>query len=182
MKKTKRYLISSVIGLCSAVSLHGQDIPLNNGVGFGFQLNQYQKDFGAGLNVTSPYFANEKVAVRLRGNVLFHEHPKDEEMTWTPYANGSIGFIGTVGYVGNIRLYGEGGLIGLFPSDKFSSERTHFGGYGLFGFEFFFRSSGNYFIEIGGVGTGAKADKLPGNPIFSNGLIIGTGFRFHLPG
>lgn len=158
-----------------------QETPLNNGLGFGFQLNQYQRDFGAGLNLTTPYFANERVAVRLRGNVLFHEHLEDASTTWTPYANASVGVIGVVGYVGDIRLYSEGGLIGLFPSDAFSSEGSHFGGYGLFGFEFFFNNRGNYFIEIGGVGTGAKADKVPGKPVFSNGLVIGTGFRFFLP-
>ncbi len=158
----------------------GQDDPLNQGVGFGFQLNQYQRDFGAGLNVTSPYMANDKFALRLRGNVLFHEHVQGAETTWTPYTNASLGFIGVVGYVGNVRLYSEGGVIGLFPSSEFSSENLNFGGYGLFGFEFFFNNSGNYFVEIGGVGTGAKADKLPAQPIYSNGLVIGTGFRFHL--
>ena len=162
------------------VTAFGQDDPLNKGVGFGFQLNQYQKDFGAGLNITSPYMADGKFAVRLRGNVMFHEHLKDAETTWTPYSHGSLGFVSVVGYVGNVRLYSEGGVIALFPSNEFSSESTNFGGYGLFGFEFFFNNKGNYFIEIGGVGTGAKADKLPTQPIFSNGLVIGTGFRFHL--
>jgi len=177
---TKKYLVCGLAFLCYASALFGQDTSLDQGVGFGFQLNQYQKDFGAGLNITSPYFANDRVAVRLRGNVLFHEHLVNEGTTWTPYANGSLGFIGVVGYVGDIRLYGEGGVIGLFPSDKFASDGSKFGGYGLFGFEFFFRKNGNYFVEIGGVGTGARADKVPNKPIFSNGLIIGTGFRFHL--
>jgi len=181
MDRTKRYLICGVVFLCYTFALFGQDTPLDRGVGFGFQLNQYQKDFGAGLNITSPYFANDRVAVRLRGNILFYEHPDQEATTWTPYSNASLGFIGVVGYVGDIRLYSEGGIVGLFPSDKFSSDRTKFGGYGLFGFEFFFRRNGNYFVEIGGVGTGAKADKLPNQPVFSNGLIVGTGFRFHLP-
>ena len=175
-----KYLVSGAAFLCYVSVLFGQEMPLDQGVGFGFQLNQYQKDFGAGVNVTSPYFANRRVAVRLRGNLLFHEYPLDGSTTWTPYANGSLGFIGVVGYVGNIRLYSEGGLIGLFPSDKFASDHSTFGGYGLFGFEFFFRRNGNYFLEIGGVGTGARADKLPDKPIFSNGLIIGTGFRFYL--
>ncbi len=178
----KRISYSTLAFFCFfSVTCFGQDNPLNNGVGFGFQLNQYQKDFGAGLTITSPYMANDKFAVRIRGNMMFHEHVTETQTTtWTPYSNASLGLVGVVGHVGNVRLYSEGGVIGLFPSDEFSSERTNFGGYGLFGFEFFFNNSGNYFIEIGGVGTGAKADKLPSQPIFSNGLIIGTGFRFHL--
>jgi hypothetical protein len=86
--------------------------------------------------------------------------------------------IGVVGQVGdNIRLYGEGGIIGLFPSDEFSSEDFVIGGYGLFGYEFYMNSWSNYFIEIGGVGTGATADKIENKPIYSTGLVISTGFR-----
>lgn len=177
--KCIRLFFLSVFSFCLTASTYGQDIYEHTGMGYGFQLNQYQKDFGAGLNITSPFFAHKKVAVRLRGNLLFHEHLKNQSSTWTPYANASLGFLGKVGYVGKVRLYGEGGFLSLFPSDDFSTETTHFGGYGVFGFEFFFNKSGNYFIEIGGVGTGAKADKMPENPIFSNGLIIGTGFRFY---
>lgn len=184
MEITRKQIASTLAFFFLLFAAGAQETPLNKGVGFGFQLNQYQRDFGAGLSITSPYFANERVAVRLRGNVLFHEHPDLEgtETTWTPYSHASLGVIGVVGHIGDIRLYSEGGLICLFPSDAFSSERSHFGGYGLFGFEFFFNNRGNYFIEIGGVGTGAKADKLPGRPIFSNGLVVGTGFRFYLPG
>jgi len=79
-----------------------------------------------------------------------------------------------------IQLYGEGGIIGLFPSDEFSSKTFEFGGYGLFGFEFYMNARSNYFIEIGAVGTGAKADKVVNNPVYSNGLTISSGFRIHL--
>lgn len=40
--------------------------------------------------------------------------------------------------------------------------------------------SSNYFIEIGAVGTGAKADEVVNEPIYSNGLTISTGFRLNL--
>ncbi len=33
------------------------------------------------------------------------------------------------------------------------------------------------YIEIGGVGTGAKSDKVSGKPIYSNGLLISAGAR-----
>ena len=54
------------------------------------------------------------------------------------------------------------------------------GGYGLLGFEFYPHRKGCYFIELGGVGTGATADKIPSSPIYSNGFLISTGIRFHL--
>lgn len=149
--------------------------------GIGFQLNQYQRDFGIGLTLTSPYFANHKIAVRFRGNVMFNEHTKNDQTEWTPYSNVSVGLIGMAREIKDfMRLYGEGGVIALLPSSEFSSENVVFGGYGLFGFEFYIINKLNYFIEIGGIGTGAKADKITNNPIYSNGLLICVGIRAHL--
>ena len=42
----------------------------------------------------------------------------------------------------------------------------------------FMDKSSNYFIEIGGVGSGATADKVVGNPIYANGLMINVGYRY----
>ena len=158
-----------------------QQGPIKHGMGFGFQLNQYQKDFGIGLQATSPYFGKDKIAIRARFNGMFYEHPVNNETTWTIYSNLGLGIIGVSGTIQNfMRLYGEGGILLLFPSADFSSKNTEFGGYGLFGFEFFMSPGTNYFIEIGGVGTGANADKIPNNPIYSNGLLISVGFRVQL--
>ena len=179
----KKHSILTIGLLVSTISLYAQvqESSINNGMGFGFQLNQYQSDFGLGLNVTSSYFANEKLAFRLRGNLMFNEHIQNTTTTWTPYSNVSLGIIGVGGKIGDyIRLYGEGGLIGLFPSNDFSSEQFVMGGYGLFGFEFFMNKIGNYFVEFGGVGTGAKEDKIATQPRYSNGFLISAGFRIHL--
>lgn len=159
-------------------ALHAEEKEISNEFSFGFQLSEYQENFGFGVNVTSPYFANGKIAVRLRGNLMFFEQVENQETIWTPYTNLSIGLVGVGGRpCESIRLYGEGGVIFIFPSDKFSSENIAFGGYGLFGFEFFMSSKTNYFIEIGGIGTGATADNIINKPIYSNGLSISTGFR-----
>ena len=168
-------LYFAVTGMAEA-----QEERMSNKAGAGFHLNQYQNDFGLGLNLTSPYFASNRIALRLRGNVMFHQHPKDNETTWSPYSNVSLGLIGVGGIGGEfVRLYGEGGIIGLFPSSEFSAETFVFGGYGLFGFEFYMDYGINYYIEIGGIGTGANADKILTSPIYSNGLLISVGFRFH---
>lgn len=174
-------LLLFIVFLSLTESLFAQSSKISNKTALGIQLNQYQRDFGMGFNLTSPWFANQKIAIRTKGNIMFHEHLFDAETTWSPYVNATLGVSGNTGSVGNfIRLYGEGGVIGLFPSDEFSSESFEFGGYGLFGFEFFMSPRSNYFIEIGAAGTGAKADELPNNPIYSNGMMISTGFRFHL--
>lgn len=149
---------------------------------WGFQLGRYQNDFALGLNLTSPPFAGDRMAIRVRGSVAFHEHlsvgaePRTE--TWTPYANLSAGLVGFAGRVGkSIRLYGEGGAIGLVPPDDLSSATLEVGGYGLFGFSFFAAQNQSYFLEIGGVGIRARADQLRASPIYANGLTISVGFR-----
>lgn len=174
-------LIAFITCMCLSVShLQAQNENLNSKLSFGFQLNQYQQNFGFGLNVTSPYFYSKKMAIRLRGNLMWNEYVKDSKTTWSPYSNLSLGFVGVAGEISNfLRLYGEGGTIVLLPSTDFSKQKFIMGGYGLFGFEFFMNSQNNYFIEIGGVGTGAVADKIDNSPIYSNGLLINVGFRHH---
>jgi len=153
----------------------------NYGFGFGFSVTQIQKDFGLGLNIISPYFANHKIALRIKGNMMFNENIQESSTTWTPYSNVSLGIIGVGGMVGgNVRLYGEGGMIGLFPSKEFSDKEFVMGGYGQLGFEFFLSNGCNYFIEIGGVGTGANAEKIENKPFYSNGLLVGAGFRMFM--
>ena len=190
----KKYsLLTAAAVISSIIALHAQaqdlqepqivleDKSLNTGVGFGFHISQFQQDFGIGINVTSPYFVHDRIAVRLKGNFVFNEIVQGAVVNWIPYSNVQVGVIGVGGFVGeHIRLYGEGGAIGLLPSEEFSSEDFIFGGYGTFGFEFFMNKANNYFIEIGAVGTGAREDKIATRPIYSNGLVISTGFRFCL--
>ncbi len=177
----KKILSTLLISFGLMMTAQAQEASISNDFGIGFQLSQYQRDFGFGINATSPYFANNALAIRLKANVMFNEHLQDGEITWTPYTNLSLGLVSGSAKVGkHIRLYGEGGVIGLLPASDFSSEDFEVGGYGLFGFEFYMVRWANYFIEIGGVGTGARADQVPTQPIYSNGLVISTGFRAHL--
>lgn len=157
-----------------------QEETINKGFGYGMHLSQYQRDFGIGAQLTSPYFLKDRLAVRLRGNFMFNEHldVENDETTWTGYGNLTLGIVSVGGYVGeHIRLYGEAGAIVIFPNDEFSTKSTEFGFYGSFGFEFFSAPGSNYFIEIGGMGTGAHADAIPGKPIYSNGLMLSVGWR-----
>lgn len=160
-------------------AVYGQSPSINSGFGLGMQLVEYQNDFGLGLNLTSPLLLNDHLGFRLKGNMMFNQAVIDGKSDWVPYSNISLGMIGIGGLVSEqIRLYGEGGVIAIFPSGDISTADQEFGGYGLFGFEFFFYEGGNYFIEIGGVGTGAQADRLETEPIYSNGLSLSAGFRF----
>ena len=157
-----------------------EDSSFNSNISLGFHLMQIQQDFGLGINLTSPHFAKNTIALRMRGNLMWNQHlDNTNNSTWTSYSNLSLGVFGVGGEINDfIRLYGEGGLLVLFPSGEFSSESSVFGGYGLLGFEFLMNDASNYFLEIGGTGTGATADEILGNPIYSNGLIISVGYRY----
>ncbi|MEQ8624886.1 MAG: hypothetical protein RJQ00_03285 [Vicingaceae bacterium] len=177
--------IRSIILLCIVLSFSSEvkaQPEEKSGLGFGFQLNQYQNDFGLGVNLSSPNFFNESMCIRLRANAMFNEYVNDEFKTdWEPYANIMLGFSSASYKISDaIALYGEGGVIGIFPASKISSSDLDIGGYGIFGFEFYFYDGFCYFIEAGGIGTGATADKLPAEPIYSNGFLMSVGLKVKL--
>lgn len=176
-------IVLVLMGLMGAeVAANAQVTTLGSRTGFGGHIGQYQRDFNLGLNLTSPYFCYKKLAVRARANMAWNEHLNtSNEITWSSYSHVSVGVVSIAGQAGDfVRLYGEGGVLLLFPSEDFSSSSANMGGYGLFGFEFFMYENANYFLEVGGVGTGARADKIAGSPIYSNGLLMNVGFRYQL--
>jgi hypothetical protein len=146
----------------------------------GFQLNQYHRDFGIGLNYAGKNFGKSNVSLRLKANLLNLEHIENNSTIWTPYSNTSIGFKITEKRLSNhVEVYTEGGFLTIFPQLNFSSQHIVLGGYGIFGIEYFFDKRNSYFLELGGVGTGATADKLMNKPIYSNGFLIHVGYNFH---
>ena len=168
-------ILTSIVSLSSSAQETGA---IKHGMQIGFTLNEFQNDFGVGIEITSPFVAYGSVAARFRANLMFYQHLFEDEYTWSPYANYTLGLIGVGKEVGDfMRLYGEGGISVIQPSTQFSDIKTEFGGYGLFGFEFFLMPSLAYKIEIGGIGMGAKANLIEGNPIYSNGFMMTTGLR-----
>ena len=175
MNKTKTLLVLLALFLIT-LNLKGQD--QTNKLELGFSINQFQKDFGLGIHLISPYFLHSKVAVRAGANLQWFEYFDGTETTWTPYQSIQLGLRSRSSIIENkIFIYGEGGVICLFPSNDFSGNSTDFGGYGLFGFEFKASQGFGYFIELGGVGTGARADQVVSKPIFSNGFMMAVGLR-----
>lgn len=149
----------------------------------GFNLSDVQGSFGYGLNVTSPYFLNNSVAVRASANFHWLQHlkPSLAETTWTPFTAYKLGLAGGMGMLNNaMRFYGEGGVMLIVPNKDFSSKTSVMGGYGVFGFEFFVTEHLNYFLELGGSGSGATADKVAGKPIYFNGFLSNVGLRVSL--
>lgn len=177
MKRTITILTLSVCVVYSgAFAQSGADK-----MSIGFHISQYQRDFGIGVHLISPYFLNSKMAVKVAGNLQWLEHNDGAETTWSPYGNFQLGIRARQSIIEDkLFIYGEGGTVMLVPNSDFSSERYVVGGYGFFGFEFKPSSSFGYFIELGGMGTGAKADKVVAKPIYSNGFLTNVGFRIGL--
>lgn len=178
MKKSG--IISAILLLTAAVAINARaaEPKASNRPSIGFNVSQYQNDFGIGVHFLTPYFFNNSFAVKIGGNVQWLEY-SNPDARWTPYWNLQLGFRGREFIVGDkISIYGEGGLVMLLPNIEFSSRNFQAGGYGLFGFEFMTAYGLSYFIETGGIGTGARADKVPGGPIYSNGFMTNVGFRY----
>lgn len=151
----------------------------------GLTVNEFQNDFGLGIVLTTPYFAKNRFAIRVSANVAFFQGiPENEtKADWIPYQAYKFGFIAVGGEATKSnRLYGEGGIVAIMPNKDFSDDKV-WGGYGVFGFEFFMQKTQeavlSYFIELGGIGTNARAEKIAGQPIYSNGFTISTGFRYY---
>ena len=116
--KTTLFSLIMMLFFGTSVFAQEQKTP-DSGLGFGFQINQFQDDFAFGLNLTSPEILNGNAAIRLKANQAYFEHLLDGEYVWSGYQNLSLGFVGFGGKVGQgIRLYGEGGLVGIFPSEN----------------------------------------------------------------
>ncbi len=177
--------------LLTSLSFYGQDLRQKgdslqdkgkrNKMAIGFNLNQYQSDFGLGLNITTPYIAHS-IAFRLQGNYQWLQNiPRgDTSSIWSGYQNLRLGIVTRAFAISRkLSIYSEGGVLMLLANNKVSSAQVLWGGYGIFGVEFHPTAHWGQFFEAGGVGTGAVADKSIGRPIYSNGFIISTGFRVY---
>lgn len=149
----------------------------------GYNLNNFHRDFGFGLSMTSPYFLHDRVAVRFSVNTSYFDGiPAGQtEYEWMPYSIYKLGLVGVAAVVNDlVRLYGEGGVMYIVPNHRFS-EKNKFGGYGHFGFEFFMDENHplSYFIQLGSVGGGTRAEKIEGKPFYLNDFATTVGLRYH---
>lgn len=148
----------------------------------GFQLQQVQQDLGFGLHMLSPTFlGNFRLKASYNINWLTHLN-NDGFSTWSAYSSFNYGTRYQKLISNNLNIYAEGGPQILINPNSISSEKVNFGGYGLFGFEFFFndKSSSNTscFLELGASGNNSRADKVITKPKIANGFITSVGVRF----
>ncbi len=156
-----------------------------SGVSVGGCLSRYQDEFGFGASLTSSYFVGKSLAVRVTGSRCYLDAALEpgRESQWTGFWVLRTGLVSVTGLAGRAcRLYAEGGPALALPADRFSDDIA-FGGYGLFGFEFFpgdpAASPVSYYVELGGIGLGAEAEKAVGRPSYANGFLVAGGVRLY---
>jgi hypothetical protein len=158
----------------------------NEGFSVGWSIHRFQDDFAVGASASTPSMAARTLRITAGGGVAWYPHARNGagDETWKIYGHTRLVIEAGRRIQGTpLRLYGFGGPTLLFIDDL-SNDKLAAGGVGGFGFEFFMPKAGrdgpvSYRIELGGIGTGARADRQTGAPIFANGLLIGAAMHFY---
>lgn len=180
-------LVAFCVPSTLAVSAHAGDEPApraegaerkadraNTGTALGFNLQRLHDEFGMGILAATPSFLGDFVRISGGAGVAFYS---GSEAPWVTFGTGRLVVeAGRKLESAPIRLYGFGGGAGLLLPDRLASADVRLGGVGGFGFEFF-NGPTSYFFEAGGIGTGARANRLASSPTIANGFYLAVGFR-----
>ncbi len=144
-----------------------------NTIALGLKTGSFVENASVGIGLTSPWFLEKHLAVRMNIDMVLRTS------TWRPYLSSSMTFLGgEFMRTANIRLYGGGGPLLLFPCID-GEPVVYFGGQGFAGFEFFLgddHEGMSYYIEIGGLGGMFSKKHFAGYP---TGPKIHSGFRYN---
>lgn len=156
-----------------------------NGMAVGWDISSFANNYAIGVRLDSPRFAGGRVHVQFAADLAWVQGVKTETSTtaWAPYTLLRFGVVRTRRIRDlPLRFYGGGGAALILPTDDVSDNGTEWGGYGLTGLELFMPGNGRtaWFVELGGMGTGAKAHNMANAPIYANGFLIGWGFRYYM--
>ncbi len=175
----QKLLLAGLLAVAAASPAFAQAEPENESASVGYELDRFQNEFGVGINATTPYFLNGSLAVQVAAVHAWYSGIVGTDETWVGYNTYKLGVVGSHRVTTHVRTYGVGGIALVAPNKDVSRKKTVSGGYGGFGFEFLNNPNLTYFIELGGIGTGLRADKLPGKPIYSNGFLETVGMRVY---
>jgi len=187
--RTSIALVSVLVIMLGAPRVSGQTpaSATNTGAAVGMAVQRLQDDFGVSGFFTSPAFFGGNARVTVAGGAAWYPYGRTSsgDQDWVPFGHTRI--VAESGHrLGQapLRLYGFGGVILAFLPQRLSDDLLSVGGVGGFGFEFFAPTNSgsapvSYFIELGGVGSGARATNEPGRPVLLNGFLIQSGVRFY---
>ena len=173
--------------LCSllfATALSAQTPPSDDGVAVGWDISSFANNYGVGVRFDTARFAHGRLQVQVAGHIAWVDGvPVGEvESAWAPYSLVRVGIVRSAPIGRLLRFYGGGGFALILPTHRVSEDAARGGGYGLTGLEIAMPEGTRtrWFVELGGMGSGARADRLEHSPIYANGFTIGWGFRYRL--
>lgn len=160
--------------------------PRAGNLALGFELTDFQSDYGMAFTFTTPYFFKKTMAVRLHGGLSWMEAiPADDGLEpnyeWIRYFPVRLAWVISIGLGNGLnRLYAEAGGIMYLGADDIASDIV-IGGYGEFGFELFpsMLSPVSYFIQAGGMGSSGEGSEILGEPSVGNGFMLDVGIRWY---
>jgi len=179
-------LIASVL----LVQICATAAPNYNGFSVGYTICNDNRDFGLGLEASTPRIAVGFIDLGARAHIFNNWYSgtttKTETEDWTPYQNLKFGlFAGNADFAGCVRPYGELGAVMVMTNSDFTKDSQEYGIYGNFGLEFKTmegdKSPVLYFIEMGanGIFTETTADKIPAEPLYFHGFRSAAGIRWY---
>ena len=181
-------ILVATITLTASAGAASADHEARDGWAIGYALHRAQDDFGMGAAIATPRFAGDRLRISLGGGGAWSPHAVTAggDQDWAGY--GQLGLVleaGARAPGSPVRLYGFGGPLLFLLPDRLSDDSLALGGVGGFGFEYYFMQDGHdgpisYYTELGGLGTGARADKLAGSPMLANGFLVAVGLRWTL--
>ncbi|MGP1459654.1 MAG: hypothetical protein ACTTKL_10155 [Treponema sp.] len=142
---------------CGALAFAETNANANDatGLAFDYALAGRPNDFGMSLGVASPWLFHNSLAVRTSASGFFPNEKRSK-----PYYVLDLALMGgTLMRTANIRLYGGGGPLFVFPAAA-GEPTVRITGEGFFGFEFFMGkrpADFSLFAEMGGGGLGFTA-------------------------
>jgi len=171
-----RASVALAIAFLATTTLAAEE-PTRNGPSASLGLVWAQGDFGFQGSATSPWLLGNHLAFRASG--FYHYRvPSD----WESYWGGRLGVVaGSFMSSANGRLYADAGVLVGAPGDC-DDDAVIFGGYGMFGFEFFVADAGRglaYYLELGANGIPAEAEGEAGSPLYLNGFEGTVGLRYY---
>jgi hypothetical protein len=162
----------------------GQDqfVP-NKGFSMAVMAGEYAYDPSVGLEFGSPGLFNNRICFKAKGMISALEEYKATFDHWATYKSLTISMVYNVVMINRSRIYVEMGPNFIFPSEKFSKEKSVHGFAGSIGTELFAVTLPEfnmcYYFSFGFGHTDAYADKLENQPGYGNGFIFNTGLRFY---
>jgi hypothetical protein len=184
MKKVRVALVL-LLSIAAASAVLAQEPPM--GRSLGINMNQALSTYGMGINISLP-LSGDLFSFRGSANIMGLQAVPDalaDRSHLYGYEMIRLGVLGRYMWYDYVKLYVEGGPLLMLNNSLVTSRKISMGGYGLAGMEYRLRT-GHYFLghcwvflEGGGIGTGAHADRLIGSPAYANGLFFGLGIRYY---